>query len=130
MRNEVQQRLAFGRPVDALDAHAQDRLAAFQREVLTAYLDQPSGTLVVMLGVSDQSFQQLLRDLDQAELQYTRDSGRKNLSQQGEDWIELISYLQLRSPLAQPFHREALKQGGFNRDQIGMRPRLFFLTAV
>ena len=108
------------------DPYHSSRIQAIDRDMLTPFLKQDSGTFILVLGFvgSDKSgeqqklFQQLLQGVDE---HHAARPNSKLAAKQGLP--ELLNYIRHQAALGQPFTRQALQAGGFPEHQIGQLTR-------
>lgn len=123
--NGLGQLISSSSSPDESDPSHSDRQRVFKADMLAPFLQQDSGTLILVLGFvgaggleapeQQQAFQKLLQECEQ--LAPTVPQGKKSPKQSKPP--ELLLYMRHKTALGQPFTREALEAGGFPEVEIG-----------
>ena len=115
------------------------RIEAFRADMLPSFLQQDSGTLILVLGyegaggvkaakedkgkapTQQEDFQKLLQEVEEydASIAQGKDAKKKGMP-------ELLLYMRHKTALGQPFTHEALAAGSFPKSQIGTLPGPIF----
>lgn len=113
-----------------------DRMRAFKADMLAPFLQQDSGTLILVLGFvgaggrdapeQQQAFQKLLQEVEQHEPTGPRGKSPPKQSKPPE----LLLYIRHKTALGQPFTREALEIGGFSEEEIGKNTSMHHVSSA
>ncbi|KAK9833004.1 hypothetical protein WJX74_004038 [Apatococcus lobatus] len=119
---------------DDSDQSYSARINAIKAEMLSPFLQQASGTLIVVLGFQSaeegveasaaavpkapeqqQQFQKLLQQVAEYDgtVPHAKAAGKQGMP-------ELLLYMRHKTALGQPFTREALTAGGFSKDETDL----------